>query len=657
MDIPLPARRRQSLIERLSHFLTRRPSTPINRPRTAPVPHHHNNSISHQAPRNESFRSTAADPEQPCPYDPEYYLSFPRFDHQHDYTCRMRAAWGRAESSSPMPCEACRSQSPLSHIANSSSPRLIRSPERRGRRRGDIVPGSNKRRTASSSRSWSLRFPPFLGDDSAERPTRPRLARPYASTPVLNSSATNGPVPGETERSSSFEKFKKIPGLGRWFKQASSPSPSLLIASPPTSSSSTPRPTSPNLHSIPLLPRSDDHPFIFTRELQQHLEALRNGQPSPLTDFHNRRRERRPRTAPGNERDYADTIFYPRGTGSPVPAKLQRPKFPPSRASGRSMRYGSASHQSNAFPGDRHPSSPSSSSAMFPINTSLQTTFEVIDITEEEDEIEAEPLSQNTATKKDYPYHFHATSPIPRPPSGLRHVQSSDDISVSTLTSSASTTESDYTLTEGHSTMPPTPSTIQGRRLELRGGEGSRTIKNVMPRLRGGGSGDDEERLPHGLWWLAGGRGEPMTVQGWKKLRPRKRMGGFLGLVLHGKRAGLAYGDDGNGGENTEGFVDGGGGDKVEDKGPGSDGVAGAGSGNCTGSDGDEEGEGGKAASDDDKGGDKDAVPPGSSSDSTAKDDGKEPIDADEKTGASDDSKGDKGDEGNQDKAADPADG
>lgn len=71
-------------------------------------------------------------------------------------------------------------------------------------------------------------------------------------------------------------------------------------------------------------------------------------------------------------------------------------------------------------------------------------------------------------------------------------------------------------------TLPPTVS--------LRGGAGSPSA------LR------DHERVPPTLFWLAGGKGRPITTASWKSQKPKRRMGGVFGMALHGLDAGIEYG-------------------------------------------------------------------------------------------------------------------
>jgi len=71
-------------------------------------------------------------------------------------------------------------------------------------------------------------------------------------------------------------------------------------------------------------------------------------------------------------------------------------------------------------------------------------------------------------------------------------------------------------------TLPPTVS--------LRGGAGSPSA------LR------DHQRVPSTLFWLAGGKGKPITTASWKSQKPHRRMGGVFGMALHGLDAGTEYG-------------------------------------------------------------------------------------------------------------------
>ncbi|KAI0584876.1 hypothetical protein TUN199_01984 [Pyrenophora tritici-repentis] len=76
--------------------------------------------------------------------------------------------------------------------------------------------------------------------------------------------------------------------------------------------------------------------------------------------------------------------------------------------------------------------------------------------------------------------------------------------------------------------------------------------------LRGGASTpstlSDDSPLPSTLFWLAGGRGPPITTRSWKRQRPKKRMGGLFGKLIYGTRAGTLYeGKKEGGGEGDAG--------------------------------------------------------------------------------------------------------
>lgn len=72
--------------------------------------------------------------------------------------------------------------------------------------------------------------------------------------------------------------------------------------------------------------------------------------------------------------------------------------------------------------------------------------------------------------------------------------------------------------------------------------------------LRGGaGSPADQVRLPPTLFWLTGGREKPVTVKAWKEAKPKKRMGGLLGLAVNGVGAGTWC----NGKEGVKSFEEG----------------------------------------------------------------------------------------------------
>lgn len=68
-----------------------------------------------------------------------------------------------------------------------------------------------------------------------------------------------------------------------------------------------------------------------------------------------------------------------------------------------------------------------------------------------------------------------------------------------------------------------------------------------VPRLRGGGK-PERNRIPASLFYLAGatGRkpGESITVDAWNRMKPKKRMGGLLGMAVSGYKGGKSYNPD-----------------------------------------------------------------------------------------------------------------
>jgi len=80
-------------------------------------------------------------------------------------------------------------------------------------------------------------------------------------------------------------------------------------------------------------------------------------------------------------------------------------------------------------------------------------------------------------------------------------------------------------VSASHTTQPVTlPPTVS-----LRGGAGSPSA------LR------DHQRVPSTLFWLAGGKGKPITTASWKSQKPKRRAGGLFGMALHGLEAGTNY--------------------------------------------------------------------------------------------------------------------
>ena len=67
----------------------------------------------------------------------------------------------------------------------------------------------------------------------------------------------------------------------------------------------------------------------------------------------------------------------------------------------------------------------------------------------------------------------------------------------------------------------------------------SQVLSPPFPHLRGGAESPD--KIPSTLFWLAGGRGKPISFSGWKQSRPKQRMGGLFGMAVFGDRYGQEY--------------------------------------------------------------------------------------------------------------------
>lgn len=68
----------------------------------------------------------------------------------------------------------------------------------------------------------------------------------------------------------------------------------------------------------------------------------------------------------------------------------------------------------------------------------------------------------------------------------------------------------------------------------------SQDLTPSFPHLRGGAG--SQQRTPPTLFWLAGGTGrKSISFSGWKKSRPKQRMGGLFGMAVFGDRHGQDY--------------------------------------------------------------------------------------------------------------------
>ncbi|KAF2790003.1 hypothetical protein K505DRAFT_365130 [Melanomma pulvis-pyrius CBS 109.77] len=519
----------------------------------------------------------------------------------------------------------------------------------------------------------------------ARRVSRTRSPRPGSLARIEDDEEEETLGPRPVTLSPTRVRFKEEGGRGRKVKVPELPSLNMVVSllsedrgsSPPPST-----PASPKLHHIHGLPRAKDYPYVHKREVARHLAAQQAGLPSPISST---------RTSP-TRRGIPETVFYRRGV-PPVPRSPGRPKarsnihthanlpmhseldireptpyspislHPLPGLDPRPRRNRNPQSLTSSCPPTR--TSPSTSplsaniSPFLPATTTLESIQAVGSVTVDSDGrlINLDLELQNSSV------YSRAQSPASVP---ARNNEGDGDGGGESSSSS------------GGGTMPETPSTVAGRRLELRGGreessagpklrggEGRRTpvllrVKRGLltcrgglgersvgldessedegpatpvyvgrgsvkrprsseghcgtdgrkketkgrnqnegrlgvvpspstssspsiratlshsnfhfstphqhqhphqpiPSLRGGSGGlrdrlQDSDVLPSGLWYLAGGTEAPITVRQWRRQRPKRRMGGLLGMAIFGRRAGMAYEDT----EEGEGVVSGG---------------------------------------------------------------------------------------------------
>jgi hypothetical protein len=198
------------------------------------------------------------------------------------------------------------------------------------------------------------------------------------------------------------------------------------------SSQSAVRPISPKLHHLHGLPGAKASPYVHKREVDAHLAALRAGAPSPL-----RRSADESKTSADHresQQDYSQTIYYGNTTSSA-----------PGRSSHRFGMLSVSRTQVSA--------------------TTVERVQAHGNIIIEEGRRGGIPTTFDLELQRSQVYQRRSPHPTP-PPARPQRIQEEDsDADFSTLTTQ-------------------TPSTVGGKRLELKGG-------NEKPRLRGG-NGDDQ---------------------------------------------------------------------------------------------------------------------------------------------------------------------
>lgn len=402
--------------------------------------------------------------DEPCPYDPEHYYTFPRVEKRHyaRLSCDLclRKTRSAAETrfqdtatasvrqcSLSRPCTRSRSGRPCAHL---TIDRLHSKSPPGAKRNSPLVNVAE----GSTTAVWHDSPPKVRFDMTPRRISGSRLPplNTFAPRGVPSSSGVRPPtrrglVP-EAKQGLTFDKIKDL-------------------VSSPFSDPDRKQTPSPKIHHV--LGRHD-HPYVHRHEAEEYLAAMEAAGLSPalqdpvlLTAQAAGKRARRESDAART--DFSDTVFYPRGVSPGASPKVSPPK--PQSAIEPVRR---PSPRSNALNMTVTPSSTANSPKiqLTPVaqpSTDISTTETIQasgSITVDGD---GQPISVNLELEASNVYRTHGRA------------QRSQGCDGDHGDGESSTTQSTG------STLPDTPSTIGGVRMELRGGN---AMKEYVPRLRGG---------------------------------------------------------------------------------------------------------------------------------------------------------------------------
>ncbi|CAN9257848.1 unnamed protein product [Alternaria alternata] len=305
------------------------------------------------------------------------------------------------------------------------------------------------------------------------------------------------------------------------------------------------------------LEQNDDYPYVLKSEVSQHLDAIRAGEPSPLIDFACAARLKK---ASDRMTDFSETVFYGQKFSAafgPIPE--QHSSLQPPRSTlivERSLDTGghvvierprpeqqasiNALLHSGDKPGHGYATDSDNDENLPPARTLnlaeiARASRQAHGISRLPKGISRRGGSQETSrVGKSAAGSGHVTNLLPsRTPSFAATHSQPRSMFFHLPTFGLTSTPALPTVPPSNRSAPFTDVAIQPRTqspiVSLRGGTGSPSA------LRG------YERLPPTLFWLAGGRGKPITTVSWKTQRPKKRMNGLLGMTLHGLDAGTEY--------------------------------------------------------------------------------------------------------------------
>jgi hypothetical protein len=488
-----------------------------------------------------------------CPYDPSSYHSFSSTKQNKCACCGLRPA---SRATSNRPCSHCRSRTPFSHLAST-----LKWP--RGQHGKSPVQSSLAQLIESSASSEEVPrvvSTAVAAKRSGNRPRRSSL--PDKRIPSCSSSH----LPSTYEADTSEQQG----GIAHAFSRGGS-------ARRDT------RPVSPKLHHLHGLPDAKYHPFVHRCEVDAHLAALRAGSPSPLCDSIDEGR-----TVVGPEEPYLDfsrTVYYGTTTHwGPIRHSYEDHLSPPSgprytstiidriqiggnivieegrrggipsweRELERSGVYRQSSPEPNTPPLLPQPVADDDSFSTLTTQTPSIVGGKRIELLggNEPPKLRGGSGSLHASigfNLKKWLLTCHGPCPSrdtdsdadlvpPRAPvpkhitRALRTSRGTAALPVHLAKSSAETSQpnssappfvqSNSALESIHHNTPPTNQTSFENRE-------SQPLISTIPTLRGGAGSD--VRLPPTLYWLAGGRGKPVTIRSWQKQRGRKRIGGLWG--------------------------------------------------------------------------------------------------------------------------------
>lgn len=468
-----------TLLQRLSSFLASIPIRRVMSQRTQTAPNSENTPPSRwmRVPfrRENSTSSLPQNLRVPtvdiCPNDPNVYYSFPPFEDEqcdcHSVFCGLcrndrrrsstadwpsRATESIRRCSLSRPCTPSRAGQPCAHLAMDRRAILNVARRNNSSRFAEMMdePPLNVRISSS---------PRTLGGGSR------RISVPAAAGFSPRPSTRRGPVP-ENQRGPTFESLLQRP------------------YSPQSNNRKTP---SPKLHRFL---GNEGHPYVHRHDAESFLSTAGPSVLSGLSTPSHRTSYPDARRGSNASQYYADTVYYPPRSPSPRPASFTpsvhgstrpvHPTRPPPTSS--TVRAG-------------HTSAPRISSPLVSVSN-VENVHASGRVTVDRN---GRPVSFDMELATTDVYCIHGERRAHGENSRTHHHNSTTNDNSG---SSADTRDSSAT-----ETLAQTPSTIGGRRLELRGGAPG------APRLRGGGGSGSESRLSvstigkrlRDIFWTCGG--------------------------------------------------------------------------------------------------------------------------------------------------------